>query len=162
MLLNHKILDALKIAFLLGVCLLVGCEEKNSDKDFAALGKFLSHNNEAVNTGDVEAEVNRFTEDGTYMWPGVPAIEGRDALREWFEQRFAEVDVNLESESLELQVFEDWAFERGTYNARIRKKKSGELQVLNGKYLNILQKQPYGSWLIYCRIRNLDHPLLSN
>jgi uncharacterized protein (TIGR02246 family) len=130
-----------------------------SDKDsIAAIREFVSHAGEAANSGDVEAEVNRFTEDGIYMWPGAPAIEGHDALRSWFQRRFSETEVDLESESLELQVFGDWAFERGRSVARIRRKGSSEVQTVRGKYINILRRQADGSWRIARRIRNSDHP----
>lgn len=135
-----------------------GKTDSNED-DIAAIKEFLSNAGEAASSGDVEAEVNRFTEDGIYMWPGEPTIEGHDALRAWFQNRFSKVDVDLESESLELQVFGDWAFERGTSVARIIRKNSNQVQIVRGKYINILRKQPDGSWRIARRIRNNDHPV---
>ena len=129
------------IALLISICLLSGCGEvSDSDEDdITAIREFLSHAGEAVNSGDVEAEVNRVTEDRISMWPGAPAIEGHDALRVWFRREFEEVDVDLESESLELHVFGDWAFERGTSVARVRRKGNDErrleLRLNNGMHL---------------------------
>ena len=111
-----------------------------------------------MNTGDVEAEVSRFTEDGIYMWPDGPSIEGHEALREWFQRRFARVDVRLENETKEIEVFGEWAFERGTYVAHIRPKTGDGAEVVRGKYVNILRRQPDGSWRIARSIRNRDHP----
>lgn len=139
---------------------LSGCTDRSDteDADLASLHEFLSHSNDAVNAGDVEAEVTRFTTDGIYMWPGAPAIEGHDALRKWFEMRFAEVEVELESETLELEVIGEWAVERGRSVARIRPTAGGAAQTVRGKYLNILRRQADGTWRIARRIRNADHP----
>ena len=140
--------------------LLSGCTDRSetAEADLAPLHEFLSHAGEAVNAGDVEAEVNRFTADGIYMWPGAPAIEGHDALRKWFEVRFSEIEVELESKTLELEVVGEWAFERGRSVARIRPRTGGAVQTVRGKYLNILRRQTDGTWRIARRIRNADHP----
>jgi ketosteroid isomerase-like protein len=138
-----------------------GCTDRSetADPGLAALHEFLSHAGEAVNAGDVEAEVGRFEPDGVYMWPGVPAIEGHEALRRWFEMRFSKFEIELESETLELEVVGEWAFERGRSVARIRPREGGEAQVVRGKYLNILRRQADGTWRISRRIRNADHPV---
>jgi uncharacterized protein (TIGR02246 family) len=127
-----------------------------------AIQELLSTAGDAVNAGDVAAEIGRFTEDGIYMWPDVPSIEGREALQEWFQNRFAAVDVRLESTTEEIEVFGDWAFERGSYVAHIRPKGTEEAETLRGKHLNILRRQPDGSWRIARRMRNRDHPAKQN
>jgi ketosteroid isomerase-like protein len=142
---------------------ILGCnrtdDQRSRQADIAAIKSFLATAGDAVNKGDVDAEVSRFTEDGIYMWPDAPAIEGRSALHEWFQQRFARVEAQLENDTQELEVFGDWAFERGTYVARIRPKNSDHVVAVRGKYLNILRRQPDGSWKIARRIRNRDHPV---
>lgn len=134
-------------------------KESKMEQDIAEIKKFLVTAGEAVNQGDVEAEVGRFTEDGIYMWPDAPAIEGHEALREWFERRFAKVEAHIESKTEEIVVCGDWAFERGTSVVRIRQKSSDHIEIVRGKYLNILKRQPDGSWKIARRIRNRDHPV---
>jgi ketosteroid isomerase-like protein len=145
---------------LIMLMVLSGCSDHadTESADRAALHEFLSHAGEAVNAGDVEAEVNRFTPDGIYMWPGAPAIEGHAALRKWFEERFARFEVEFESESLELEIIGEWAFERGRSVARIRPRTGGPVRTVRGKYLNILRRQADGTWRIARRIRNPDHP----
>ncbi len=131
----------------------------STDADIKAIREFLESSGEAVNTGDVEAEVNRFTEDGIYMWPDAPSIQGHGALRAWFETRCSKVDVSLKGTSEELEVFGDRALERGSYIANIQPKTSDKVETVRGKYLNILKRQPDGSWKISHRIRNRDHPV---
>jgi ketosteroid isomerase-like protein len=139
-----------------------GCQSKDtiksSDKDLTAIRKFLNSAGDAVNREDVEAEVNRFTEDGIYMWPDAPVIVGHHELRAWFEDRFSRVDATIENVSEELEVCGDWAFERGRYVASIRPKDREETTTIRGKYLNILRREPDGSWRIARRMRNRDHP----
>ena len=134
-----------------------GENTKSSEKDITAIKKFLEQSGEAVNNGDVEAEVNRFTEDGIYMWPDAPSIIGHDSLRIWFQLRFEKVDVNIKNVSEELEICDKWAFECGRYIAKIQPKRGGELVTIRGKYLNILRKQSDGLWKISHRIRNRDH-----
>jgi ketosteroid isomerase-like protein len=135
----------------------------NSDKpssyeeDIAAINKFLASSGEAVKTGNVEAEVNRFTENGIYMWPNGPTIIGHDSLYSWFQRRFKKVTVNIENITEELEVCNDWAFERGKYIARIRPKNGGKVEIVHGKYLNIFKKQSDGTWRISHRIRNRNN-----
>jgi uncharacterized protein (TIGR02246 family) len=149
------------IFFLLITLCLFGmyCDKENKqEEDIAQIRKFLETAGAAVNQGDAEAEVGRFTEDGIYMWPDAPSIKGRKALREWFERRFEHVEARIESNTEELVVCGDWAFERGTSVVRIRQKNSSRIDTVHGKYINILRRQEDGSWKIARRIRNRDHP----
>jgi ketosteroid isomerase-like protein len=144
------------------VLLLPACENGPGDSmlqdDVAEIRRFLATSGEAVNAGDVEAEVDRFTEDGIYMWPDAPAIVGREALTQWFEQRFQLVHVQLGNRSEELVISGNWAFDRGTYTAWIKPKDGVQIDTVVGKYLNVLRRQPDGSWRVARRIRNRDHP----
>ena len=155
----NEILKTVTIIFTIGF--IYDCT--NSDKtdsyeeDIAVINKFLESSGEAVNTGNVEAEVNRFTENGIYMWPDGPTIIGHDSLYSWFTRRFAKAAVEIENVTEELEVFDGWAFERGTYIARIRPKNGNKVEIVHGKYLNILKKQLDGSWKVSHRIRNRDH-----
>lgn len=155
---RSSIIFILIICFSIFLCICREKDNKISNKvDIALIKDFLSHSGEAVNNGDIEAEVNRFTEDGIYMWPDAPSIVGHDSLRKWFTDRFSKVDVKIENLSEELVVSDKWAFERGTYIAKIQPKRGGELVIIRGKYLNILKKQSDGTWKISHRIRNRDH-----
>jgi uncharacterized protein (TIGR02246 family) len=141
---------------------LSGCHNvdtaRSKQADIAEIRRFLAASGEAVNAGDVDAEVSRFTEDGIYMWPDAPSIQGHEALRKWFRQRFVRVNVRIENETREIVVSGDWAFERGTYVAHIRTKTGDGEETVRGKYINILRRQPDGSWRIARRIRNRDYP----
>jgi uncharacterized protein (TIGR02246 family) len=141
------------------ICGCFGGEGQLSEEQaLREIHRFLESAGDAVNLGDVEAEVNRFAPDGIYMWPDGPSIVGHDSLRAWFERRFARVDVELSSQTEEVQVFGEWAFERGTYVAIIRPKGTAISDTVRGKHLNILRRQSDGTWRISRRMRNRDHP----
>jgi ketosteroid isomerase-like protein len=112
----------------------------------------------AKTDGDVAAFIDLLAEDGIYMWPGVPAIVGREALEVWFKKRFSEFSPEVDKTIEEMVVTGNWAFERGNEVVKITNRSSGEVQVIRGKYINMFQKQTDGSWKIARRIRNLDHP----
>ena len=114
---------------------------------------------EAVKNGDVAAYVELYTEDGVYLWPGVPAIVGKDALKEWFKKRFSKYSADIEKTIEEIEVVGDWAFERGCEVSKIRNRLNNRVQVVRGKFINIFRKQKDGLWKISRRIRNLDHPI---
>ena len=142
---------------LFALCSCVSDSESIRD-DMAALNRFLDSSSVAVNAGDVEAEVNRFTEDGIYMCPDMPALKGHNEIRRFFRQRFASVDVGIKNITEDLQVGDSWAYEWGIYEAIIKPKNTDKADTVYGKYLNILKKLPDGSWRISHRMRNLDHP----
>ena len=100
----------------LGTCLLgtlfltlvTACQaedEEQREADLAALRQFVATAGAAVNSGDVEAEVDRFTADGIYMWPDAPSIRGQESMRDWFARRFAQVDVHLENEMSNIESY---------------------------------------------------------
>ena len=142
------------------VIFLVGCANPSNQcpepdqEALHSLNEFLAHRGEAASNQDVEGEVGRFTEDGIYMWPDGPSIEGHQALREFFTDRFSKFKPSFETKSLELEVCGPWAFERGVSTVTIQPIEKDTVIVVEEKYLNILRMQNDGSWLIHRRIRN--------
>ena len=53
----------------------------NEDPDIAAISRRDVEWGEAVGRRDLEALVAIYTEDGTLVWPGQPAIHGTDGIR---------------------------------------------------------------------------------
>ncbi len=149
------VIIVLVLSFILCSC---ANKQESREEDISRIKQFMETSGQAVNDGDAQAQVARFTQDGIYMWPDHPSIQGREELLEFFTDRFLKVDVKLENRSEELKVFDGWAFERGTYTAEISPKAFDTLITVHGKYLSILQRQDDGNWLVSRRIRNQDHP----
>lgn len=72
----------------------------------------------AVEAGDAETVSLLFTEDATLLLPGERPVQGRPAIRQWWEKASREGRVSsLEAESFEVVIAGDWAFDRGAYAA---------------------------------------------
>ena len=71
--------------------------ERPREPDIAKIRRFLETAGEALNKGDPEGEVNRFTEDSVYMWLHAQSIEGHATLREWFVWHLAQVERTLKT-----------------------------------------------------------------
>jgi ketosteroid isomerase-like protein len=89
----------------------------------------------------------------------MPAIMGKDELKAWFEKRFSTYSAEIEKSIDEIEIFGNWAFERGRETSRIRSRATNEVEVVKGKFINIFKKQSDGSWKVARRIRNFDHPI---
>ncbi len=95
-----------------------------------------------------------FTENGSFMPPNGPIVEGRAAIRAWLENfppmsEFTATDVELDGRG-------DLAYVRGTYELTIAGASGRPGAPDRGKYLEILRRQPDGTWLIVVDIFNSD------
>ena len=82
-----------------------------------------------------------------------PAIIGKEAIRKR-NQYMLEIDYNVTYPTEEVKVFGDWAMRRGTLKGTWKPKEEGKLGQVNNKALQILHKQPDGSWKITHNIFN--------
>jgi len=146
--------------------LLSGCEKSDtkSEKEavISAIKQIHNISAQAKKKGDVDSFVNLFSEDGIYMWPGVPAIEGHNALRSWFKERLEKFSPKIFKTIEQIEVMDNWVFERGREIVQIKNRSTGKIKEVKGKYVNMFKKQKDNSWKIAWRIRNLDHPPLQN
>jgi uncharacterized protein (TIGR02246 family) len=136
------------------LCLLLGCAappapdtDRESARDEAAIRALSDARAEAFRQGDAAAIAARFTEDGLLMAPGAPAMQGREAVRAYYQKLFDEFDLGLESGYDEVSISGDLAFGRGFAKVTARPKSGGPTVVSTAKYLNILRRQPNGTWL---------------
>lgn len=101
-------------------------------------------------TGDAEAWLDLWDEDGIQMPPGVPA-RSIDTLRPVLADVFTKRPYEaMEISTEEIVVTGDWAYCRGTYSVD-----AGGKQI-KGKFLTIFRRQDDGNWRIYRDIFNLN------
>jgi uncharacterized protein (TIGR02246 family) len=132
------------------LCLLLGCAAPpapDSARDEAAIRALSDARAEAFRQGDASAIAARFTQDGLLMAPGAPAAQGRDAVRAYYQKLFDQFELGLESGYDEVSVSGNLAFGRGFAKVTARPKAGGPTSISTAKYLNILRRQPDGSWL---------------
>ncbi len=132
---------------------------KPSEEDRAAILEAYDAYAGSLNSGNGEAWLSNWDEDGIQMPPGGPA-RGKDALRQMILAAVEEMTFNLSIDVEEVQAAGPWAYARGTYaDARVPKA-GGDTIHIDGKFLSILRRQPDGSWKIYrdCFSSNVPSP----
>jgi len=104
--------------------------------------------------GDRSGIGSLYTEDAVLMPGGAPAIQGRDAIRE-FMGGFPPVkkfDLSID----EIDGRGDLAFVRGPFVMTMEPEGAPAPVKMVGKYIEIRQRQADGSWLITRDIFNTD------
>lgn len=101
---------------------------------------------EAFNNSDAAGIAEYFTEHAILMAPGAPAMEGREAVRDYYQSIFDEYEPELDSYYEEIKIDGDLSYGRGVATVRLVPKNGTESMESTSKYLNILQRQPDGTW----------------
>ncbi len=101
---------------------------------------------QAMESGDFQAAVNLFTVDAVVMPPNRPAIQGRDAIRAWYEASPRLSDINFEI--IEVDGHANLAFVRGKYSRAVAQEGVQETVIDTGKFLEVRHRVTDGSWLI--------------
>lgn len=141
----------LQYTFSLLLFLLFGCSDdpqvnSSQEEDVAAITAVSEARAQAFNESDAQGIANHFTEDAILMAPGAPAAQGREAVAAYYQSIFDEYEPVLESYYEEVEVSGDMAYGRGEAKVSLTPREGGPTTTSTSKYLNILQRQPDGSW----------------
>ena len=120
--------------------------EQDSTEDIAAIESMSAARAKAFNEGNAEAIAIHFAEDAILMPPGQPAVTGRPAVASYYQAIFDEYAAELSSGYEEVKVSGDLAIGRGYAEVKLAPHAGGESVVSTAKYLNVLERQPDGSW----------------
>ncbi len=88
-------------------------------------------------------------DDGVQMPPDEPSRIGSEQIRAATEPGFALFDFEMALYPQDAEVTGDWAFGRCDYSVSMTPKEGGETTTFDGKDLDILKRQPDGSWKYY-------------
>lgn len=100
---------------------------------------------------DAAGVANLHADDVVLMVPNSEAVVGRDALQALLQRSYDSPDeTSVDFSTEEVEVLGEWAFVRGTYV------QTGPAD--SGKYLQILKRQPDGSWKYARNMWSSDHP----
>lgn len=110
----------------------------------------------AVREGDFDALTELYTVDAVVMPPNQPAVEGRDAIRDWFASGPQLEDVELQI--LEVDGHEKLAFVRGQYVMRLVPAEGARAVVDTGKYIEVRHRVATGDWLITVDMFSSNRP----
>lgn len=101
-----------------------------------------------VNTGDVDRYTKMLTPDAVWIPPNHPAVEGRQAIREWLEPLFKEYRYDFALKGSRVQVAGDWAVERGAFQSSLQHRGGGAAQRHSGTYIVLWRQSASGEWKI--------------
>lgn len=106
---------------------------------------------------DIPKITSFYAEDAIEMASNTPRIQGRDAIRQWYEAWLTPAGVSMTFEPSEIVVAAsgDIAYERGTYRFTQDSPRGATEDV--GKYLTIWKKVD-GKWQVAIDTANSDRP----
>lgn len=102
------------------------------------------------------ASAMAYTESAVFMPPNQGAVEGRAAIRAWF-QTFPPIS-EFTLTPIEIEGNGDLAYVRGTYALTVAGPDGRPATSDHGKFLEIRRRQRDGSWLMVTDIFNSDLP----
>jgi uncharacterized protein (TIGR02246 family) len=101
----------------------------------------------AANAGDADGIAEVYAEDGSVLAPNLPPQKGRDAVRAFWGGFLDAYTVRFEIASDTIEGRGDLAYNQGHYRFTAVPKAKGVPGIADeGKFLEILKKQPDGGW----------------
>lgn len=124
-----------------------------SEGDVAAIDAVYAEWSQALAARGAEGYASFFVADGAVLPPDGQAVEGRDAIRKWIQKVLDESTVKDARLSWgPLRISNGMAVRRFTLSGQRVPKKGGDPTRFNNKYVDVLQKQPDGSWKFVYRM----------
>jgi ketosteroid isomerase-like protein len=116
--------------------------------DLAAIRAADSAFATAANAGNAAGVAGTYLPDAHLMPPNLATIEGRDAIQKFWGGLLDANRVKIGLTSDEVEGRGDLAYSRGRYTFEItpKEKGKGEAGHDEGKFLEILRREPDGSW----------------
>ena len=122
----------------------------NNEADMAAINELYQKWVDGLNNDDFELFISVWADDSTRMEPDTPAITGIEHVRAHFKVPFEQFtyECGVYGDS-DMQISGDLAFYRGNYTLALTPRDGGPTTQFDGKWVDILKKQPDGSWKVY-------------
>jgi uncharacterized protein (TIGR02246 family) len=135
---------------LLPMLCLGGCSRENliqsEWEDVASITAVSKARADAFNQGNAAGISAHFVEDALLMAPDKPTLKGKAAVQAYYQHIFNEYDTELNSYYEEVKVAGDFAYGRGFAEILLTPKRGGLALKSTAKYINILKRQPDGTW----------------
>src|SRR2546425_8166946 len=128
-----------------------------SQQDQAALRALIAKLPQIVRARDWDALAAEYTADGWKMPPNQPMVQGRAAIRQWFDK--LPPVTSFEFRVLDIDGRADLAVLRGAYTITVTLPGAPRPVSDSGKELVVLRKQADGSWLRVGDVWTSDLPV---
>ena len=129
-------------------------ETPTEAEDVAAIKSLFDARITANNVGDASAFAALFTGDAIVMRGDDPVLIGTQAILSDFQAHHGQFTEEITGELVEVEAFGDWAFDRGIVTIKLTPKAGGEPTGLTARLIDILRRQPDGSWKIHRLMAN--------
>ncbi len=142
---------------LLTAGLAAGCAQQAgplSDADVTALRADIDRFVKLANASDWAGAAALYAENATIMPPNQAAVQGRAKIQAWMVA-FPKMQ-NFTAQVQDVGGQGDVAYVRGTYSMTLAPQGSMPAMKDSGKWVEVLRKQPNGSWLVVADIFNSD------
>ena len=137
-------------------------ETFTTEADVETINKLGEEFTAAIKESDIERLLSFYKVDAVLMPPNESAAKGNKAIRAWFQSFFDQFTVEDFSFAIEeVTVAGDWAFRGGSFTMAFSPAAGGDQMTDVGKFIEIWQRQPDGSWKMARDIWNSDNPLPS-
>ncbi len=121
-------------------------------EEIEAIQRAAAAFSEAYKQADYEAMANAYTENGHILPGGSPIITGRKDIIERWQLPEGVTILDHATESVELKVLGDYAYDLGYYTGRTRRRDGSEAE-WGGKYVIVWRKLD-GEWLMHVDMWN--------
>ncbi|MBI3198423.1 MAG: nuclear transport factor 2 family protein [Rhodospirillales bacterium] len=128
------------------VSVIGGARAQGAD-DPARLVAIMDSYAAGLRSGNVEALVALYAANGVFMRDNMPAVVGRDALRQAYREVFATLKIDLRFAIQETEVWNDMAWLRATSSGRIKVLASG-VESDDAFNLVVIFRREAGAWKI--------------
>jgi len=155
----------MKTTFAVTLCVLLllvsACASKvNDPADVQAIKDLLVSLNKAYAAGDADAVVSTYyTDNAVRMLSNLPALMGKDAIRDNWRLKFDLYSVVWEDAVEDARVIGDWAVVRGSGTGISTYKATGMSRTTKSKWIAIYERQANGGWKCVSDCVNSDLPL---
>jgi uncharacterized protein (TIGR02246 family) len=128
-------------------------------EDEAAIKSLFDKHIAAFNAGDAAAVAALFTDDGEMIPPDRAPLAGKNMIQWGMNIAFDLFTAKIGETSLQIELAGDSAYARRAYVIAITSTTSGAETEITANWLEILKRQPDGSWKISIEMVNSNHPL---
>ena len=129
-----------------------------NEPDWAALYEHRVAYNGTLKAGDLEGWLATLTDDCVFLAPGVPALNGKDAIREWArESMFSLFDIHLDYDFEDVEFAGSMAQAWGWFQQTLTPKDGGEALETRGKFLDVFKPDHKGDWKLARCAYSADH-----
>jgi uncharacterized protein (TIGR02246 family) len=130
----------------------------STESDRAAIYELRAAYNSTLKAGDLEGWLATLSDDCVFLAPGVPALNGKDALRQWArDHMFGMFDIELDFDFEALEFLGRTAQGWGWFQQTLTPKTGGDPVEIRGKFLDVFKTDADGEWRLTWCAYNPDH-----